>query len=350
MQQASIEVPGDYSVRVRLLRGCIELTQAQLAKRIGVSFATVNRWENSQSKPTRLAWQQILDLEAEIATSEGAGEPTAAAAETPSVLNFAAKPSLEAAEPVEVVRSWSDISAVKEAEAKKEARAQVERLLASSPAVIYSFKATGDFGPTFVSQNIKDLAGLRAARLLESPDFWRRCVHPDDLPRVEAEFGQLFKKGRHTLEYRFLKKDGSYCWVSDELRLVYDKSGEPDEVVGSWSDITARRAAEEAAAEARAQVERLLASSPAVIYSFKATGDFGPTFVSQNIKDLAGLRAARLLGEPGLLAALRASRRPSRGGGRVWPPVQERPPHPRVPVSQEGRQLLLGQRRVAPRL
>ena len=298
MQQASIEVPGDYSVRVRLLRGCIELTQAQLAKRIGVSFATVNRWENSQSKPTRLAWQQILDLEAEIATSEGAGEPTAAAAETPSVLNFAAKPSLEAAEPVEVVRSWSDISAVKEAEAQKEARAQVERLLASSPAVIYSFKATGDFGPTFVSQNIKDLLGYEQRDYLESPDFWRRCVHPDDLAGVEAEFGHLFKKGRHTVEYRFLKKDGSYCWVSDELRLVYDKSGQPTEVVGSWSDITARRAAEKAVGEARAQVERLLASSPAVIYSFKATGDFGPTFVSQNIKDLLGYEQRDYLESP----------------------------------------------------
>src|SRR5246127_82918 len=65
MQHASIEVPGDYSARVRSLRGCIELSQTQLAKRVGVSFASVNRWENGQSKPTRLAWRQILDLEAE---------------------------------------------------------------------------------------------------------------------------------------------------------------------------------------------------------------------------------------------------------------------------------------------
>src|SRR5215471_2412226 len=103
-------------------------------------------------------------------------------------------------------------------------RAQVERLLASSPAVIYSFKAMGDFGPTFVSQNIADWLGYEPSDYLESPDFWRRCVHPDDLACVEAEFGHLFKTGRHTVEYRFLKKDGNYCWVTDELRLVYDKS------------------------------------------------------------------------------------------------------------------------------
>jgi adenylate cyclase len=382
-----IEVPEDYSVRVRSLRGCIELTQTQLAKRIGVSFATVNRWENGQSKPTRLAWQQILDLEAEIATSEVGGGPVAAPARTherAAIMQAAAQERLAqllglsaaviysfevrgtptfvsdnikrvlgyepldylenpnfwrerihpddvarveteisrtfesgvnaleyrfrrndgtycwlkdeqrlirnaATESLEVMGSWSDISAVKEAEAQKNSPGlRLSQLLASSPAVIYSFKATGDFGPTFVSQNIKDLLGYEPSDYLESADFWRRCVHPDDLPGVEAEFGHLFKEGRHTVEYRFLKRDGNYCWVSDELRLVYDKSDQPAEVVGSWSDITARKAAEAAVAEARAQLERLLASSPAVIYSFKATGDFGPTFVSQNIKDLLG--------------------------------------------------------------
>ena len=55
---------------------------------------------------------------------------------------------------------------------------------------------------------------------------------------------QLFQKGRHTVEYRFRKKDGTYCWVNDEQHLVRDKDGQPVEVVGSWSDVTARKEAE----------------------------------------------------------------------------------------------------------
>ena len=75
------------------------------------------------------------------------------------------------------------------------------------------------------------------------------------------------------MEYRFLKKDGSYCWVNDEQQLVRDEDSQPVEVVGSWSDISERKRAEEEIAAARARIEHLLASSPAVIYSFKATGD-----------------------------------------------------------------------------
>jgi superfamily II DNA or RNA helicase len=40
-----------------------------LAEKIGVAFATVNRWENGQSKPSTLTWKLIMDLEAKSGTS-----------------------------------------------------------------------------------------------------------------------------------------------------------------------------------------------------------------------------------------------------------------------------------------
>ena len=115
---------------------------------------------------------------------------------------------------------------------------------------------------------------------------------------METQSLQLFKKGRHAVEYRFLKKDGTYCWVNDEQRLIGDGDDQPAEVVGSWSDITDRKRAEEAAAVARDHVEHLLKSSPAVIYSFKATGDYGPTFISHNVKDLLGYDRGEYLESP----------------------------------------------------
>jgi hypothetical protein len=58
-------------------------------------------------------------------------------------------------------------------EAKATAEQRLTRLLSSSPAVIYSFKARGDFAPTFVSDNIAAVFGYTPAEYLENPSFWR---------------------------------------------------------------------------------------------------------------------------------------------------------------------------------
>jgi adenylate cyclase len=201
--------------------------------------------------------------------------------------------------PSEIVGSWSDITARKAAEeAKAAAHARLAQLLTSSPAVIYSYRATGDFAPTFVSENIRDWLGYEAADYLQDADFWRSRVHPHDFSATEAQSINLYKHGRHTVEYRFRKKDGTYCWVNDAQRLIRDEKGQPVEVIGSWSDISERKRAEEEAAAAHNRVEYLLARSPAVIYSFKAAGDYSPTFISQKIKELLGYEREEYLESP----------------------------------------------------
>ena len=57
------DLPGDYWQRVKRVREVSGLTQTQFAEEVGVSFATVNRWENRQTRPSALAWSRILDLE-----------------------------------------------------------------------------------------------------------------------------------------------------------------------------------------------------------------------------------------------------------------------------------------------
>ena len=141
-------------------------------------------------------------------------------------------------------------------EAEEAARARLSSLLGAAPVVVYSFRAIGDFAPTFVSDRIQGMLGYRADEYLENAEFWRSCVHPEDLARVEAEQVQLFEKGQHLAEYRFRKKDGSYCWVSDEQHLTRDAGGRPMEVVGSWSDIDSRKAAERAIQAAQAELEK----------------------------------------------------------------------------------------------
>ena len=41
------------------VRKQLALSQEDLARALGVSYATVNRWENGQVKPSKLAWAQF---------------------------------------------------------------------------------------------------------------------------------------------------------------------------------------------------------------------------------------------------------------------------------------------------
>jgi len=44
---------------VKEIRKQLDLSQEDLARELGVSFATVNRWENGQVRPSKLAKAQI---------------------------------------------------------------------------------------------------------------------------------------------------------------------------------------------------------------------------------------------------------------------------------------------------
>ena len=44
---------------VKSIRVQLDISQEDLARALGVSFATVNRWENGQAMPSRLARAQL---------------------------------------------------------------------------------------------------------------------------------------------------------------------------------------------------------------------------------------------------------------------------------------------------
>ena len=236
------------------------------------------------------------------------------------------------------------------------ARRGAGRRAGSSRAICSSLGARGDLQLSrrpAISRRPSSARTSGTGWATSRANIWRTRISggaactPTTSPRWRPSPSSCSRKGRHTVEYRFLKKDGTYCWVNDEQRLIRD-AGRPARRSGRLVERHHRaQAAEEAVAAARERVEHLLASSPAVIYSFKATGDYAPTFISQNVKDLLGYDREEYLESPDFWRSrvhpedspriLRAYRAAVRGGAS----------HQRVPLPQEGRQLLLGQRRAA---
>ena len=90
----STQLPADYSHRIKSVRGARDLTQTQFAELIGVSYASVNRWENGQSRPNNLAWRRILELEEQSEEWSDAARIDQDDKSNPSIsMNFAADPN-----------------------------------------------------------------------------------------------------------------------------------------------------------------------------------------------------------------------------------------------------------------
>ncbi|NEP13370.1 MAG: MEKHLA domain-containing protein [Symploca sp. SIO2C1] len=121
---------------------------------------------------------------------------------------------------------------------------RLQYLLNYSPAIIYSFKASGDYGTTFVSENITAVVGYEAQEFLEDANFWPNHVHPEDIQGLWSRLPQLLEQGFHSQEYRFQHKEGTYRWLYDQLRVVRDETGNPIEFVGYWVDISDRKRSE----------------------------------------------------------------------------------------------------------
>jgi len=56
----------DFAPLVRELRKRLGLTQEKFAARLGVTFPTINRWENGRVKPSPMAVQHLRDFVREM--------------------------------------------------------------------------------------------------------------------------------------------------------------------------------------------------------------------------------------------------------------------------------------------
>ena len=51
-----------FANQVHHVRRSLNLTQNKLAQLLGVSFATINRWENSKNEPSKIAQKMFYDF------------------------------------------------------------------------------------------------------------------------------------------------------------------------------------------------------------------------------------------------------------------------------------------------
>jgi len=78
--------------------------------------------------------------------------------------------------------------------------------------------------------------------------WWRARIHPDDARRVRESVMHCLKQrcDRLQLEYRLCSDDGRWVHISDSVRIIRDARGRVTRLVGSLTDISARKEVEAA--------------------------------------------------------------------------------------------------------
>lgn len=113
----------------------------------------------------------------------------------------------------------------------------------------------------FLSGRWKQVHGYREEEIGVDETEWSSRIHPEDSSRVMATMQSYFNKEIPTFhcEYRTRRKDGTYYWVSDRGIAVWDKQGRVVRMVGSETDITERKRAEEALCRVHDELEHRVA-------------------------------------------------------------------------------------------
>jgi PAS domain S-box-containing protein len=168
------------------------------------------------------------------------------------------------------IRALRDRIARDEAQRRQlTAERQLRHVLEASPTILYALRLVGGrFVPVMVGDNIQRIFGFTPEEVL-MPDWWEGRIHPADRGEALSRSACLLSEGQISHEYRFAHRNGHYIWVRDELRVEERSGGQSVEIVGAWTDITARKGVERALRTQR-QVLEMVASGAALSDTLEA--------------------------------------------------------------------------------
>ena len=149
----------------------------------------------------------------------------------------------------------------------------------------------------FYSPRYKQMFGYADADIGTTSDEWSKRIHPDDAPGVVAAIKPYMdgKPGSASVEFRMLCQDGSWMWTLGRgLVVERDADGKPLRMIGTTTDISRRKRAENALRQSEARYRTMFDSAPEGVWMIDP--DRRTTEVNERMCDLVGYSREELLG------------------------------------------------------
>ena len=116
--------------------------------------------------------------------------------------------------------------------------------------------------------DIDGLMGYPPGEFPRTLEAWAVSIHPEDKDRVMAALKDYLKgiMAHYIIEYRVKRRDGNHRWWSVRGTALRDDRGEPYKMIGSITDITERKMAEEALRASKKIIEGIINSIPVRVF------------------------------------------------------------------------------------
>jgi PAS domain S-box-containing protein len=112
---------------------------------------------------------------------------------------------------------------------------------------------------SWYSPRWKALLGYAEHEFANNYSAWRKVLHPDDWPWVQATLDAYLTRRTeaYSVECRIQHKDGSWRWILSRGKARFSAEGRPLRMIGTHTDVTTWRETEAALRSAREQSEQL---------------------------------------------------------------------------------------------
>jgi len=167
---------------------------------------------------------------------------------------------------------------------------QFRAVVANVPGAVYRRDSTEPWTIRYISDHVEVLTGFPPSEFAsDTVRSLASIIHPDDRIHVAAEIATtLTGEGSFHTEYRVIHTDGSTRWVSENGRLVPDKSGARSWIDGVILDITEQRRSEQARQRAESKLRQVVDHIPGIVYRSECREPWGIFFVSDHVESMLG--------------------------------------------------------------
>ncbi len=179
-----------------------------------------------------------------------------------------------------------------------------EQLRKSEERFLLAMKASNDglfdwnleTNEIYYSPAWKNMLGYEDHELPNDFSVWENTIEPEDAKKSWALHQKLITKqiDRFVLEFKMKHKDGHWVDILSRAKAIFNDSGKAVRMIGTHTDISERKQAEEALLESEKQISSIFRSAPVGIGSVV---DRVLSKVNSRLCEMTGYDEAELIGQ-----------------------------------------------------